>query len=73
MTITEVLNSIQFVVDSTGKRKAVQVDLATWEKIVTRLEDIEDMEELLGTDLEGEEIIPWEQAKSELKAEGVDV
>ena len=73
MTITEILNSVQFVVDSTGKRKAVQLDLATWEKIVTCLEDIEDKAELVGTDLENEEIISWEQAKAELRAEGVDV
>jgi len=41
IAISELLNSIQFVVDSSGERKAVQVDLSVWQKIVAVLEEIE--------------------------------
>jgi hypothetical protein len=37
------------------------------------LEDLEDAEEIRRLREAGEETIPWEQAKAELQAEGVDV
>lgn len=37
MSITELLQSAQFVVDATGQRKAVQLDLATWEDLLAWL------------------------------------
>jgi hypothetical protein len=37
------------------------------------LEDLEDMDEILRARAEQEEVIPWDQAKAELRAEGVDV
>jgi hypothetical protein len=41
MGVTELLQSVQFVVDHEGKRKAVQVDLETWEELLDLLEDLD--------------------------------
>ena len=73
MTVTELLDAVQFVVDAEGKRQAVQLPLTLWEELVTLLEDIEDAEELEKLDTKDGEIIEWEQAKSELRSEGLDV
>jgi len=37
MSVAELLRSAQFVVDAAGERKAVQLDLAVWEEIMTLL------------------------------------
>ncbi|MDM8531459.1 hypothetical protein QUF63_09830 [Anaerolineales bacterium HSG25] len=42
MTIKELLDSVQFVTDSQGKRKAVQLDWELWEQLIRLLEDLED-------------------------------
>lgn len=34
------LRSVQFVVDETGQKKAVQLDMATWHKILAALENV---------------------------------
>jgi hypothetical protein len=73
MTVTELLDAVQFVVDAEGKRQAVQLPLTLWEELVTLLEDIEDAEELKKLGTEDGEIVEWEQAKSELRSEGLDV
>jgi len=44
MTITEVLQSAQFVVDHEGKPTAVVLDIAVWDAFLSALEDIEDNE-----------------------------
>ena len=36
------LGKVQFVVDSQGKKAAVQLDLKTWEALLSYLEDLED-------------------------------
>ena len=41
--------------------------------LVSRPEDIEDMEEIDHVRESGEEYVPWESAKTELRANGVDV
>jgi len=46
MTITEILNSVKFVVNPDAYQSAVVVDLDVWEQIVTLLEDAEDSEEM---------------------------
>jgi hypothetical protein len=46
MSVTELLKSVQFVIDSDGNRTAVQLDLALWEELVMLLEDLEDAEEI---------------------------
>jgi hypothetical protein len=73
MTVTELLDAVQFVVDAEGKRQAVQLPLSLWEELVTLLEDIEDTEELEKLGAEDDEFVEWEQAKRELRAEGLDV
>lgn len=73
MKLTELLISVEFLVDAEGNKKAAVVEWPIWEELLTLLEDLEDAEELRQTRLEDDEVIPWEQAKAELRAEGVDV
>jgi hypothetical protein len=73
MTVTELLETAQFLVDTKGKRKAVVLDYTVWEELLTLLEDLEDAEEIRRLRESGEETLSWEQAKAELHAEGVDV
>ena len=63
MTITDILNSIKFVVDPGGHQSAVMVDLDVWEQIVTLLEDSEDAEEIKTAHAVKEETIPWKTEK----------
>jgi hypothetical protein len=65
--------STHFMVDGEGNKKAVLLDIELWEELLRLLEDLEDAEEILRARAEQEEAIPWEQAKAELRAEGVDV
>jgi hypothetical protein len=67
MTVTDILNSIKFVVNPDGRQSAVVVDLDVWEQIVTLLEDAEDAEEMKQARAVKEETIPWKIAKKELK------
>ncbi|MDO9348430.1 MAG: hypothetical protein Q7T47_04020 [Anaerolineales bacterium] len=63
MTVTEILNSVKFVVNPDGHQSAVVVDLDVWEQIVTLLEDAEDAEEMKQARSVREETIPWNTAK----------
>ena len=40
MTVVEILESVQYVVDAQGKKTAVQVDLSTWETLLPLMEEI---------------------------------
>ena len=71
MLITELLQSAQFVVDAGGNKKAVVLDYTIWEELLTLLEDLEDIEEMNHLRKVGEETIPWERAKLELRAKGI--
>lgn len=73
MNVVELLRNVEFLVDASGNKKAVLLDYKVWEKLLTELEDIEDAEEIQRLREVGEEAIPWEQAKQELRAEGIDV
>jgi len=73
MSVTEILQNIQFVVDVGGNKKAVLLDYSLWEELLTQLEDLEDAEEIRRLREAKDEVISWEQAKGELRAEGVDV
>ena len=66
MTEMALLQSVQFVVDSDGRKSAVLVNLDAWEQILILLEDLEDAEEIRQAREEDEETIPWEQVKAEL-------
>ena len=73
MSVTEILQAVQFLVDNDGKKKAAVLDYAVWEELITLLEDLEDVEEIERLREAEEEAIPWEHAKAELRDEGVDV
>ena len=70
MQVNELIEKAQILVDSTGKKKAILLDYAFWEEL---LEDLEDMEALDRSRETGGEYVPWEQAKAELRADGIDV
>jgi len=67
MSITELLETAQFVVDGSGNKKAAVLDFAIWEELLTLLEDLEDAEEIHRLREAEEETIPWDQAKAELR------
>ncbi len=73
MSVTELLEAAQFLVDANGNKKAVMLDFTIWEELLTLLEDLEDAEEIRRLREAGEEAVPWEQAKAELRGEGIDV
>ena len=73
MSVTELVQTAQFLVDTAGNKKAVVLDYAMWEGLLTLLEDLEDAEEIRRLRAAGEEAVPWEQAKAELRSEGIDV
>ncbi len=73
MNAVEMLQTAEFVVDAHGNKRAVLLDYKVWEKLLALLEDWEDAEEIRRLREAGEESIPWEQAKVELRAEGVNV
>ena len=70
MTVAEKLQAAQFVVDADGTKKAVVLEYALWEELLLLLEDAEELNLLRES---GEEAVSWEQAKAELRAEGVDI
>ncbi len=73
MSVIELLQKAQFVVDARGNKKAVVLEYAAWKELLTLLEDWEDTAEIRRLREASEEAIPWEQAKAELRGEGVDV
>lgn len=54
----------QFVVDAGAEKKSVLIDYTVWEALLTLLEDLENIEEIRHLRNAGEEVISWEQAKS---------
>ena len=64
MSVTELLQAAQFLVDADSNKKAVMLDFAIWEELLTLLEDLEDAEEIRHLREAGEEAVPWEQAKA---------
>ena len=73
MDVTELLQAAQFLVDANGNKKAVVFDFVIWEELLTLIEDLEDAEEIRRLREAGEEAVTWEQAKAELRGEGIDV
>ena len=69
MSALEILQAAEFVVDVHGNKRAVLLDYKVWEELLTLLEDREDVEEIQRLREAGEETIPWEQAKAELRAD----
>lgn len=73
MSVVELLQNVQVLVDASGNKKAVLLDYQVWEELLVQLEDSEDEREIQQLREAAEEAIPWEQAKAELRAEGIDV
>lgn len=73
MSVTELLETAQFLVDGGGEKKAVVFDYVHWEELLTLLEDLEDAKEIHCLRKAGEKTIYWEQAKAELRSEGINV
>ena len=73
MQVDELLRKVQFVTDQSGKKTAVLIDYTFWEELLELLEDLEDGAEIDRFHDSGEEAIPWEQVKEELRAKGIDV
>ena len=71
MSTAELLRSVQFLVDASGNKKAVLLDYSVWEELLTYMEDLEDAQEIQRLREANEEIITWDQAKVELRSEGV--
>ena len=72
MSIQEIVESAQIVIDAHGTKKAVLLDIALWQEILELLEDLEDAAEIEQLRGEDEEEISWEQAKTELRDQGVN-
>lgn len=66
MTVAEILEKVKFVINPSGKKSAVVVDLDIWEEIVMMLEDAEDAEEIKKSRIVSEETIPWNEVKKDL-------
>jgi hypothetical protein len=73
MRVAEILQNIRFVIDVDGNKKTVLLDYSLCKELLTPLEDLEDAEEIRRLREAGEEVISWERAKGELRAQGVDV
>ena len=71
--VHQLLEKSELVVDGEGRRKAVKIDYATWEDLLDWIEDMEDSPEIEASRTSGEETIPWEQAKAELRSKGINV
>ena len=72
-TFRELRDAAEFVVDAQGRRKAVLLDYAVWKKLLDQLEDMEDSAAIEASRTSGEEFVPWEQAKAELRSKGINV
>lgn len=68
MGVLESLQTVQFLVDAAGNKRAVVLDYPLWEQLLTLLEDLEDAEEIRRLREAGEEAVPWEEAKLELRS-----
>ena len=67
MTVSEILKSVNFVINPRGKKSAVLVDMAIWEQILIMLEDAEDADDIKQARSVREEQVPWDVAKKEMK------
>ena len=66
MSMKELIDKAEFLVDAEGKKRAVVFDMELWEELLTLLEDLEDGTEIQLMRDAGEETMDWGQAKNEL-------
>lgn len=57
----------QFVVDDSGEKKAVILDIAEYEKLLEEAEELEAIRAYDAAQAAGDEAIPFEQAVSEIE------
>ncbi|MHB9037090.1 MAG: hypothetical protein ACYC64_10500 [Armatimonadota bacterium] len=60
------MRGISYLIDDTGKKKAVMIDLGNWGKL---WEDFQDV--IVSEARKNEPTIPWETLKAELEQENV--
>ena len=70
MQVNELIEIAQILVDSTDKKNAILLDYAFWEELQ---EDLEDTEALDRRREANGECVSWEQARTELQADGINV
>lgn len=73
MSVTDLLQKAEYLIDAQGQKKAVVFDYELWEEVLALLEDIEDADEIHHLRQEELETISWQEAKSQLRAGGFDV
>jgi hypothetical protein len=73
MSLAEIINAVDFLIDAEGNKKAAVLDWKAWEELLALLEDFDDAAELTRLKQSGAEVVTWEQAKAELRAGGVNV
>lgn len=69
--MNDLVEQVQFVVNADGEQQAVLLSISTWRDILARLEQLEDEQDaadLAAARAEDDELIPWDQVKSELHA-----
>lgn len=74
MTVSEILDSVQFVVDRTGKPTAAMLDINIWADLRAILEDLEDkklVQERLNNWRTKEGWTRWEDFEAELATDDV--
>ena len=69
MTIKEILQSAQFVVDNQGRQTAVQFDMSAWGVLRQLLEDNEDIADIQQARQEDDSVFSWDQVVAEHKAQ----
>lgn len=73
MSVHDLIQASQFLIDADGNKKGVVLEYPLWEELLTLIEDMEDAEEIRQLRESDEEVVSWEEAKAELQAEGIDV
>jgi hypothetical protein len=74
-TLTELLQSAQFVVDTEGKPTAVVLDIKAWEAFIAMVEDLEEVKIFQDRVREWrtkERWTPWESFVEELEAQNLE-
>lgn len=60
----------EYVVDHKSRRRAVQVRLSEWRKIMAELEELDDIRAYDKAKMRGETSVPFEEAVRRIKAGG---
>ena len=59
----------RYIVDDQGKKVAIILEIEEYERVLDRMEELEDTVAYLDAKLEGGETIPFEQALEEIERE----